>query len=139
MSDLFIVVHSFLCVCDLSLQIACKVVALLLHYFYMAAFTWMCCEGIHLYTKVVEVFSEGSKMNYYYALGWGNALHRTVPYLAVPYCIRITVRHCIALYCTVPFCTVLCCAVLCRAVPCRAVPYRTVLYCTVDSIRSTRT
>ncbi|XP_022793709.1 adhesion G protein-coupled receptor L1-like isoform X1 [Stylophora pistillata] len=51
--------------------IACKAVALFLHYLYTAAFTWMLCEGIHLYSKVVEVFSEGSKMKYYYALGWG--------------------------------------------------------------------
>ncbi|KAK3746364.1 hypothetical protein QZH41_006294 [Actinostola sp. cb2023] len=52
--------------------IACKIVALALHYLYMAAFTWMCCEGIHLYTKVIEVFSsETSKMKYYYMLGWG--------------------------------------------------------------------
>lgn len=53
------------------MQIACKAVALFLHYLYTAAFTWMLCEGIHLYSKVVEVFSEGSKMKYYYALGWG--------------------------------------------------------------------
>ena len=53
------------------LQIACKAVALFLHYLYTAAFTWMLCEGIHLYSKIVEVFSEGSKMKYYYALGWG--------------------------------------------------------------------
>ncbi|CAH3030092.1 unnamed protein product [Porites evermanni] len=51
--------------------IACKAVALFLHYLYTAAFTWMLCEGIHLYSKIVEVFSEGSKMKYYYALGWG--------------------------------------------------------------------
>ena len=54
-------------------QIACKAVALFLHYLYTAAFTWMLCEGIHLYSKVVEVFSEGSKMKYYYALGWGRS------------------------------------------------------------------
>ncbi|XP_031572893.1 adhesion G protein-coupled receptor L3-like isoform X2 [Actinia tenebrosa] len=52
--------------------IACKIVALCLHYLYTAAFTWMCCEGLHLYTKVIEVFSsEASKMKYYYMLGWG--------------------------------------------------------------------
>ena len=33
----------------------------------------MLCEGVHLYSKVVEVFSEGSKMKYYYALGWGRS------------------------------------------------------------------
>ncbi|EDO29167.1 predicted protein, partial [Nematostella vectensis] len=55
--------------------IACKVVALSLHYLYTAAFAWMCCEGVHLYTKVIEVFSsEGSKMKYYYLLGWGAPL-----------------------------------------------------------------
>lgn len=54
-------------------QIACKAVALFLHYLYTAAFTWMLCEGVHLYSKVVEVFSEGSKMKYYYALGWGRS------------------------------------------------------------------
>ncbi|XP_067055563.1 uncharacterized protein [Acropora muricata] len=51
--------------------VACKAVALFLHYLYTAAFAWMLCEGVHLYSKVVEVFSEGSKMKYYYALGWG--------------------------------------------------------------------
>lgn len=34
----------------------------------------MLCEGVHLYSKVVEVFSEGSKMKYYYALGWGECI-----------------------------------------------------------------
>lgn len=32
---------------------------------------WMLCEGVYLYSKVVEVFSEGFKMKYYYVLGWG--------------------------------------------------------------------
>lgn len=68
--------EAFLSVCNAlhfsTNQIACKIVALSLHYLYMAAFAWMCCEGIHLYTKVIEVFSsETSKMKYYYMLGWG--------------------------------------------------------------------
>ena len=62
------------------LQIACKAVALFLHYLYTAAFTWMLCEGIHLYSKIVEVFSEGSKMKYYYALGWGKSQLWKIPF-----------------------------------------------------------
>ena len=42
-----------------------------LHYLYMAAFGWMCAEGLHLYFKVVEVFSETPKIRYYYLIGWG--------------------------------------------------------------------
>ncbi|XP_048576446.1 uncharacterized protein LOC5501722 isoform X2 [Nematostella vectensis] len=65
----------FLAGIDAPNPIACKVVALSLHYLYTAAFAWMCCEGVHLYTKVIEVFSsEGSKMKYYYLLGWGAPL-----------------------------------------------------------------
>ncbi|KAK2550499.1 Adhesion G-protein coupled receptor D1 [Acropora cervicornis] len=35
--------------------VACKAVALFLHYLYTAAFAWMLCEGVHLYSKVVEI------------------------------------------------------------------------------------
>jgi len=51
----------------------CTIIAVLLHLFYMATFTWMLCEGIHLYFKIVAVFdSEGkSKKILYYVIGWG--------------------------------------------------------------------
>ena len=31
----------------LSLQAACNAVAFILHYFFLSAFCWMLCEGIH--------------------------------------------------------------------------------------------
>ena len=46
--------------------------AVLLHYFFTAAFSWMFAEGVHLYKKVVSVFSHGSKLKFYYVIGWGN-------------------------------------------------------------------
>ncbi|CAL8251735.1 unnamed protein product [Boreogadus saida] len=50
----------------------CKVMAVLLHFFFLSAFAWMLVEGLHLYSMVVKVFgSEGSKHLYYYAIGWG--------------------------------------------------------------------
>ncbi|XP_062855458.1 adhesion G-protein coupled receptor D1 isoform X2 [Trichomycterus rosablanca] len=50
----------------------CKVMAVLLHFFFLCAFAWMLVEGLHLYSMVVKVFgSEGSKHFYYYAIGWG--------------------------------------------------------------------
>ncbi|XP_029294812.1 adhesion G-protein coupled receptor D1 isoform X2 [Cottoperca gobio] len=53
----------------------CKVMAVLLHFFFLSAFAWMLVEGLHLYSMVVKVFgSEGSKHIYYYAIGWGSPL-----------------------------------------------------------------
>lgn len=52
---------------------SCTSIAVLLHFFYTATFTWMLCEGVHLYIKIVSVFeAEGkSKRYFYYLLGWG--------------------------------------------------------------------
>ena len=54
-------------------QVACKVVAALLHYFFTAVFTWMLCEGIMLYFLLVKVFNTGlgQKKWFYFAIGWG--------------------------------------------------------------------
>ncbi|XP_062400035.1 adhesion G-protein coupled receptor D1 isoform X5 [Sardina pilchardus] len=53
----------------------CKVMAVLLHFFFLSAFAWMLVEGLHLYSMVVKVFgSEGSKHIYYYGIGWGSPL-----------------------------------------------------------------
>ncbi|MFT7796880.1 adhesion G-protein coupled receptor D1 isoform X7, partial [Arapaima gigas] len=50
----------------------CKVVAILLHFFFLSAFAWMLVEGLHLYSMVIKVFgSEGGKHFYYYGIGWG--------------------------------------------------------------------
>ncbi|KAG7332042.1 hypothetical protein KOW79_003876 [Hemibagrus wyckioides] len=51
----------------------CKVMAVLLHFFFLCAFAWMLVEGLHLYSMVIKVFgSEGSKHFYYYGIGWGS-------------------------------------------------------------------
>nr|XP_057926924.1 adhesion G-protein coupled receptor D1 isoform X3 [Doryrhamphus excisus] len=53
----------------------CKIMAVLLHFFFLSAFAWMLVEGLHLYSMVVKVFgSEGSKHVYYYGIGWGSPL-----------------------------------------------------------------
>uniref|UniRef100_A0A452FXK2 Adhesion G protein-coupled receptor D1 n=1 Tax=Capra hircus TaxID=9925 RepID=A0A452FXK2_CAPHI len=50
----------------------CQVLAMLLHYFFLSAFSWMLVEGLHLYSMVIKVFgSEDSKHRYYYGIGWG--------------------------------------------------------------------
>ncbi|XP_051831822.1 adhesion G-protein coupled receptor D1 [Antechinus flavipes] len=55
--------------------IPCKVLAVLLHFFFLSAFAWMLVEGLHLYSMVIKVFgSEESKHLYYYAIGWGSPL-----------------------------------------------------------------
>lgn len=37
-------------------QTACAVVAGVLHFSFLAAFCWMCLEGLHLYVLLVRVF-----------------------------------------------------------------------------------
>lgn len=52
-------------------QIACPIFAGLLHFFFLAAFSWMCLEGVQLYLMLVEVFeSEYSRKKYYYLCGY---------------------------------------------------------------------
>ncbi|XP_022805245.1 adhesion G-protein coupled receptor D1-like isoform X2 [Stylophora pistillata] len=48
----------------------CILVAVLLHYFYLAAFGWMLIEGVFLYIMIVEVFNTVN-MRYLYFFGWG--------------------------------------------------------------------
>ncbi|XP_030075367.1 adhesion G-protein coupled receptor D1 isoform X2 [Microcaecilia unicolor] len=55
--------------------VPCKILAMLLHFFFLSAFAWMLVEGLHLYSMVIKVFgSEESKLVYYYGIGWGSAL-----------------------------------------------------------------
>ncbi|XP_041446262.1 adhesion G protein-coupled receptor L2 isoform X26 [Xenopus laevis] len=52
-------------------EIACPIFAGLLHFFFLAAFAWMCLEGVQLYLMLVEVFeSEYSRKKYYYVAGY---------------------------------------------------------------------
>ncbi|XP_065912159.1 uncharacterized protein [Dysidea avara] len=54
-------------------DIACTIVAVLLHYFFTAVFTWMMCEGIMIYLLLVKVFSSfiTKKRWIFLLLGWG--------------------------------------------------------------------
>ena len=51
----------------------CLAVAILLHYFFLAAFSWMLCEAIVLLIAVKFVFYEGflKSAKFYTPLGWG--------------------------------------------------------------------
>ncbi|XP_070323969.1 adhesion G protein-coupled receptor L4 isoform X3 [Odocoileus virginianus] len=49
----------------------CSIVAGLLHYFFLAAFAWMCIEGIHLYLIVVGViYNKGFLHKNFYIFGY---------------------------------------------------------------------
>jgi len=51
---------------------ACKIVAVLLHYFNLVSFSWMLIEGIWLYVMIVRVFETGhSRIKKYCACAWG--------------------------------------------------------------------
>ncbi|XP_044036739.1 adhesion G protein-coupled receptor E2 isoform X2 [Siniperca chuatsi] len=52
-------------------RVGCAVVAGLLHFFYLAAFCWMCLEGIQLFRMVVLVFNTNFKTLYMMAGGYG--------------------------------------------------------------------
>ena len=54
------------------IQIACDVIAGLLHYLFLCVFGWMLAEGLHLYIKIVKVYgAEESRLRYYFGIGWG--------------------------------------------------------------------
>ncbi|XP_062264620.1 adhesion G protein-coupled receptor E1 isoform X2 [Platichthys flesus] len=63
----------------------CVVVAGLLHFFFLAAFCWMCLEGIQLFRMVVLVFNTHFKTLYMMAGGYGvPAVIVTISALANP-------------------------------------------------------
>uniref|UniRef100_F1KS60 Latrophilin-1 n=1 Tax=Ascaris suum TaxID=6253 RepID=F1KS60_ASCSU len=80
-----ICIHNNLCFCLLVAEtvfllgiwqtqnkLYCGIIAGVLHYFFLAAFTWMLLEGFELYYMLVEVFqSRDSKKPYFYLFGYG--------------------------------------------------------------------
>uniref|UniRef100_UPI00358FA976 adhesion G protein-coupled receptor L2-like n=1 Tax=Myxine glutinosa TaxID=7769 RepID=UPI00358FA976 len=55
-----------------DMALVCSVVAGLLHFFFLAAFSWMFLEGVQLYLLLVEVFeSRYSRRRYFYLIGYG--------------------------------------------------------------------
>uniref|UniRef100_A0A8C6PZE6 Adhesion G protein-coupled receptor L4 n=1 Tax=Nothobranchius furzeri TaxID=105023 RepID=A0A8C6PZE6_NOTFU len=54
-------------------KLFCSVIAGMLHYFFLAAFAWMCIEGIHLYLIVVGViYNKGFLHRNFYIFGYGS-------------------------------------------------------------------
>ncbi|XP_063057791.1 adhesion G protein-coupled receptor L4 [Engraulis encrasicolus] len=54
-------------------KLFCSAIAGLLHYFFLAAFAWMCIEGIHLYLIVVGViYNKGFLHRNFYIFGYGS-------------------------------------------------------------------
>ncbi|XP_019713434.1 adhesion G protein-coupled receptor E2 isoform X2 [Hippocampus comes] len=52
-------------------QNACAVIAGLLHYFFLAAFCWMCLEGVQLFRMVILVFNTNFRTLYMMTGGYG--------------------------------------------------------------------
>jgi hypothetical protein len=53
--------------------IPCSIVAALLHYFFLAAFSWMLCEAVLIYNLLVKVFGahERKWLYIFLGIGWG--------------------------------------------------------------------
>ncbi|XP_043929352.1 adhesion G protein-coupled receptor L2 isoform X6 [Protopterus annectens] len=70
--NLFIAEFIFLIGIDKTeYEIICPIYGGLLHFFFLAAFAWMCMEGVQLYILLIEVFeSEYSRKKYYYVVGY---------------------------------------------------------------------
>ncbi|XP_065901795.1 adhesion G protein-coupled receptor L4-like [Dysidea avara] len=51
----------------------CLTVAILLHYFFMAVFSWMLCEGILMFIMIKMVFYDGffKSRKFFFLVGWG--------------------------------------------------------------------
>ena len=63
-----------------SYQYACKFMTALLHYFFLATFTWTLCEAVLVYILLVKVFGANDRkwIYLYLALGWGKLICTTV-------------------------------------------------------------
>ena len=55
---------------SLYVQITCIIVASLLHYFFLALFCWMLCEGVVLYSLTAGTELK-KKWYMFYLFGWG--------------------------------------------------------------------
>ncbi|XP_038064744.1 adhesion G protein-coupled receptor E5-like [Patiria miniata] len=54
-----------------SNETACTAVAILLHFFLLAAFTWMALEGVFLYIKSTPTFRWTIRIPVWLSIGWG--------------------------------------------------------------------
>ena len=63
----------------LLFQLTCRLVAICLHYFYLASFSWLFVEMLHLYRRLIEIrdINYGT-MKFYYLLGYGQLVNRII-------------------------------------------------------------
>ncbi|PFX21141.1 Cadherin EGF LAG seven-pass G-type receptor 2 [Stylophora pistillata] len=53
-------------------QRLCQLIAIVLHYFFSASFSWMFVEGLHMYRRLKEKRNiDTGKMSFYFFMGWG--------------------------------------------------------------------
>ncbi|XP_017665419.1 PREDICTED: adhesion G-protein coupled receptor D2 [Lepidothrix coronata] len=78
-----------------SNQVLCFMVTAFLHFFFMAAFSWMLVEGLLLWSKVVAVnMSEDRRMKFYYVTGWGLPVLIVGVTLATSFNKYVAANHC---------------------------------------------
>ncbi|XP_078355167.1 adhesion G protein-coupled receptor L4-like, partial [Oculina patagonica] len=75
-------------------KMLCSIVAVTLHFFFLASFMWMLVEGIHLLSKVKTVFQPINKLGIAYALAYGLPLVIVGGTFAVKYNEYGTMKHC---------------------------------------------
>lgn len=70
--SLFVAILIFLtCISRTENKVSCAVIASLLHFSFLAAFCWMCLEGVQLFRMVVLVFNTNFKTLYMMIGGYG--------------------------------------------------------------------
>ena len=58
------------------MDMLCKALVVLLHYFHVSTFFWMFIEGLYLHTICVWAFSaDRIQLAYFVIIAWGNASH----------------------------------------------------------------
>jgi calcitonin receptor-like len=74
----------WLMACIFNLQLGCKVLHVLLHYFMVSNYFWMFCEGLYLHTLLVVAFlPENSLMKWFHLIGWVVPAIFTIVYAGV--------------------------------------------------------
>ena len=78
---------------------SCLTVAILLHYFFMAAFCWMLSEGVLLFIMLYFVFYKGffKRKRFYFAIGWGKKNIK----IHIHMCLWLTTLHIWSILCVV--------------------------------------
>lgn len=95
-----IVIMSF----SLVLQIVCRLIAILLQYFYTSAFAWVFVESLHFYRMITSILDiNRGPMHFYYAAGYSK-YHTQLQCMTIfiiihnSHHLHIHYDHCVQLY-----------------------------------------